>query len=251
MKMRNIKLILEYDGTDYAGWQVQGVRASQRKKTIQGTIERALEKILKEKIRIHGSGRTDAGVHAEGQVAGFVTKGGLSAGIIKKALNSELPGDIVVKNVSEAKRSFHARFSAKDKLYRYRVINSRIPSVFDRRFAAFIPYKLDLRLMRKEAAVLKGKHDFKSFQAADKKERDSIRVIRRLNLRKKDCEIIIEIEADGFLRHMARNIVGTLIEIGRGKLPPGSMKRILKARDRKRAGPTAPAKGLVLVRVKY
>ncbi len=246
--MRNIKLVLEYDGTDYGGWQKQ---AAGGRRTIQGTVEAALKQILGEDVRVTGSGRTDAGVHAEGQAANFRTRSGLPAAVIGKAINAVLPRDIVVRRVSVVGDDFHARFRARAKIYRYRILNQPQPSVFQRRFVHFVRCRLDAGLMKKEARCLLGRHDFKSFQAADKKERGSIRKMSRIRIKRDGGLITIEIEGDGFLRGMARAIAGTLIDIGRGKLPPGSMKKILLARNRRWAGPAAPAKGLCLVRVKY
>jgi tRNA pseudouridine38-40 synthase len=252
--IRNIKLVIEYDGTDYIGWQVQKIK-SQRSKikinTIQETIEKTLEKILQEKVKLIGAGRTDSGVHALAQVANFKTKSRLSAANIHRALNSILPQDIVIKGCSELNLKFHSRFDAKSKVYRYTILSGQARSVFHRRFCYHIPYPLDVNLMKKEARVLLGRHDFSSFMASDKKKRQPVREIKSLEIVKKGRFIYIDIEADGFLYNMARNIVGTLIEIGRGKFVPGSLKKILKAKDRSKAGPTAPAKGLCLMEVKY
>lgn len=257
--MRNIKLTIEYDGTNYSGWQIQrkaparpkSGRQNVKRKTIQETIEKALTKILCEKTRLTVSGRTDSGVHAKGQVANFKTNSNLSPQTILRALNANLPGDIAIKDATEVERDFHSRFSAKSKVYRYAILNSAQRSPLARFCWHFIPYKLNFSLMKKEARVLLGRHDFKSFQAKDKKECDSIRTIKRIDLTKKGAFIYIDIEADGFLYNMVRNIVGTLIEIGRGKLPAGSMAKILKKKNRLFAGPTAPARGLCLLKVKY
>lgn len=246
--MRNIKLILEYDGTRYQGWQVQKRRAS---KTLQETIEQALQKVMQEKIRLVASGRTDAGVHALGQVAHFQTESDIRLDKLHRALNSLLPGDISVLRVEECGIRFHSRFDAKSKIYRYTILNRNSRSALQRDTAYFFPYPLNLRRMRKEAAWLLGRHDFKSFQAADKKERSSIRTIKQIKIVKRGPLIQIDIEANGFLTHMARNIVGTLIEIGRGKFLTGSMRKILRSKDRKQAGTCVPAKGLCLLEVKY
>lgn len=251
--MRNIKLTIEYDGTNYNGWQIQQKRPEEvgTEKTIQGIIERVLGGILQEELRLIGAGRTDAGVHALGQVANFKTKSKMPMAVMQRALNALLPKDIVIVDIEEAKSDFNARFDARSKTYRYQILNRDYGSAFDRLYQYYVPYKLDVRLMKREARVLVGRHDFKSFQAADKRERMPIRNVRRISIRKDGPIINIDIEANGFLYNMVRNIVGTLIEIGRGKFAPGSMRRILRAKDRTLAGPTAPAKGLCLVRVRY
>ncbi|MBU1124875.1 MAG: tRNA pseudouridine(38-40) synthase TruA [Candidatus Omnitrophica bacterium] len=245
--MRNIKLTIEYDGAAYAGWQVQ----HNSPRTIQGIIEKVLGRILQEKVRLIGSGRTDAGVHAKAQVANFKTLSYCSLEKLQKSLNGLLPDDIVVTRIAGKPLLFHSRFSAKAKHYRYTILNRPFPSAFARTTAYFYPYSLELKPMRKAAAVLVGRHNFRSFQAADKKERDSVRTISQLEVKRVKDLIYIDIEADGFLYTMVRVIVGTLIEIGRGRLPVARMKEILNARDRKRAGPTAPACGLCLVKVYY
>jgi tRNA pseudouridine38-40 synthase len=251
--MRNIRLTIEYDGTNYRGWQIQQKRPQtiKEEKTIQGIIERALSQILQEEIRLIGASRTDAGVHAKWQVANFKTESDLSYHSFQKSLNSILPKDIIIKEIKWTRSNFHARFDASLKTYRYQILNQGHDSAFTRLYHHYIPYKLDHRLMAGEASILVGRHDFKSFQAADKKEKNSIRTIKRLSVKKYQNLINIDVEADGFLYNMIRNIVGTLIEIGRGKFPPGSMKKILKAKNRQIAGPTAPAQGLCLRHVRY
>lgn len=253
--MRNIRLTIEYNGTAYEGWQVQnppkGGGPSRHPPTVQATIEKRLRDILGEPVKLTGSGRTDAGVHAAGQVANFFTASRIPLAGLRKALNSLLPPDIVVLRAAGAAADFHSRFSAKSKLYRYTILNRAHPSALRRDFVHFCDYPLSVPLMRKEAAVLKGTHDFTAFHAADKKERSSVRTIRRIAVARKGKDIVIEIEANGFLKNMVRTIVGTLIEIGRGRFPAGSMRKILSSRDRKQAGPTAAARGLCLVRVSY
>jgi len=249
--MRNIKLTIEYEGTNYAGWQIQPRAQNAKRKTIQETIEKTLRKILQEKIKIIGSGRTDAGVHALGQVANFKTNSGIALDKLQKAMNALLPDDIAVAKIEEAHPDFHSRFQAKSKFYRYTILNKKYPAVFLRSQAYFYPCPLDVNLMRNEAKCLLSEHDFSSFQARDKKEHNSIRKIKQINIKNTRGLISIDIEASGFLYNMARNIVGTLIEIGRGRLPKGSMKNILLSRDRTKAGPTAPARGLCLIKVDY
>jgi tRNA pseudouridine38-40 synthase len=247
--MHNIKLIIEYDGTNYCGWQVQ--RRNHKKASIQDTLEKTLSKILQQKIRLIGSGRTDAGVHAKAQVANFKTNTPIELIKLQKSLNGLLPDDIKVLKTEEASLNFHSRFDAKSKIYRYTILNRPYPSVFLKNSTYFYPYHLNVKLMQKEAKGLLGRHDFKSFQASDKTERDSVRIIKKISITKDKDLIHINIEADGFLYNMVRNIAGTLIEIGRGKFPEGSLKRIVALRDRRVAGPTLPACGLCLVKVKY
>ncbi|MDP3732805.1 MAG: tRNA pseudouridine(38-40) synthase TruA [Candidatus Omnitrophota bacterium] len=252
---RNIKLTIEYAGTSYSGWQAQNScqlsAVSCQQKTIQETIEKALQKILQEKIKVVGSGRTDAGVHAQAQVANFKTDSSIAIEKLRKALNAVLPDDISVIRTEEVRAGFHSRFSAKSKVYRYTILNRPSRSAILRDTAYFFPYPLNLKLMRKEAGVLLGRHNFKSFQAADKRERGATRTIKNIKIIRDKDFIYIDIEADGFLYNMVRNIAGTLIEIGRGKFSEGSTKKILLARNRKFAGPTVPAKGLCLLEVKY
>lgn len=244
--MRNIKLTIEYDGTNYCGWQNQINGTS-----VQEVIEKALKKILKQKIKLIGAGRTDSGVHACGQVANFRTASRLTGRELLFALNSNLPKDIAVKKVEEVGPGFHARFKAKSKLYTYTIFNSLIPSPLERRYSYQYKIPLDVRLMKKEAKALLGRHSFKSFQAASKDGCSSISNVKRISIKNNCQRISIDIEATGFLYNMARNIVGTLIDVGRGRLQEGDVRRILKAKDRSLAGPTAPAKGLCLMKVNY
>ena len=251
--VRNIRLTIEYDGTNYNGWQMQRLGGKNRNnvKTIQETIQDALNKILQEDVKLLASGRTDSGVHALGQVANFRTNSNIHPKVIQKALNSLLPPDIAIVNAKEIHKEFHATYDAKSKLYRYTICPLPFPHPLNRFYAYTVYHPLDIALMRQEAKVLIGRHNFKSFQARDKKEKNTVRTIKKLVI-KPDKEFIhIDIEADGFLYNMVRNIVGTLIEIGRGKLGKGVLKKILEAKDRRLAGPTAPAKGLCLVRVRY
>ena len=243
--MTNYKLIIEYDGTNYSGWQIQP-----HQRTIQQEIEKALSKILNHKIKITGSGRTDAGVHALAQVANFKTTSTIKPANLKKALNSLINKDIRIKSITKAADDFHARFSAKRKTYRYQIALKE-PSVFERFYYNYIPYKLNLSLMKKEAKELLGTHDFKSFQGSARLAKDTKRTITKASLIKKGDKLYFTIEGSGFLYNMVRNIAGTLIEIGRGKLHKGSIKKIIKSKNRKNAGPTAKACGLFLVRVRY
>ena len=244
--MRNIKLTIAYDGTAYKGWQVQ-----KNARTVQEELERAISAFFGGKHTLYGASRTDAGVHALAQVANFKTPSGIPVSRIPFALNSVIPEDIAVKKAEEAEPGFHSRFAALSKSYRYHIFNSKSRDPFRERYSCRVPYVLDVPLMRKEAAFLKGRHDFRSFQASDKRERSSVRTIKSIEVKKRGSSVTIDVEGDGFLYNMVRNIAGTLIDIGRGYLAPGSVSRILKAGDRTKAGPTAPAKGLFLVRVKY
>lgn len=260
--MRNIKLEIEYDGTNYCGWQIQN--RDKTKSSIQETLEKTLRKILQEKIKLIASGRTDAGVHARAQVANFKTTSEISLEKLQYALNGNLPDDIKIAKVKEVDLVFHSRFAAKSKVYRYTILNRGYPSVILRNRVYFCPYPLDVKLMRKEARCLIGRHDFKSFCATGSNTKDTIRTIKKIAI-KELCHglrtmvyglnsnflIVIDIEADGFLYNMVRNIVGTLIEVGRQKFKKGELKAILLAKNRRLAGPTAPAKGLCLMKVNY
>ena len=263
--MRNVKLIIEYEGTSYCGWQIQNrrkVKGKKQNKTIQQTLEKALSQILQEKIRVIASGRTDAGVHAQGQVANFKTKSKLNCENIQKALNSVLPENIRIKQAEDARADFHARFSVQSKLYRYTIVSDSYVSPHLYRYAHLVKYPLDVKKMRQAAPYLLGRHNLRSFQAVDKRERHparpgcsqaggSVRTIKRLGIHNNKNIIYLDIEADGFLYRMVRNIVGTLIEVGRGRLKPQDIERILKVKNRIYAGPCAPARGLTLVEVKY
>ena len=259
--MRNIKLEIEYEGTDFRGWQIQNSHrssvAGHRSRTIQETIEAVLAQILQEKVKAIASGRTDSGVHAFSQVVNFKTSAKFPLIKIKKALNSLLPEGISVKKISSALDSFHSCRSARYKTYRYIIANSESPQVFLRKFSWHIPYKLDVPLMRQEARVLSGRHDFKSFCASGSSAKTTVRTIKKISIKISRLPplggnlILIDIKAGGFLYNMARNIVGTLVEIGRGRIKKRSLGKILHSKDRKKAGPTAPARGLFLAKVTY
>ena len=244
--MRRVKLVLSYDGTAYGG--------SQRQKnapTIQQTLEEALRKILKEKVRLLFAGRTDAGVHAEGQVAAFSTRRKIPLRGLKRGLNAMLPKDIVVRSAAQVPSDFHPRFRPSLKEYRYTIWNHPVPTPFLREYAFHVPQPLNLPAMRHAARFLVGKHNFKSFQASDQKRRSSVRTLRRLAVRRRGPLIRMNFQGDGFVYRMVRNIVGTLLEVGKGRRSPGEIFRLLSKKDRRLAGPTAPAKGLCLVRVTY
>lgn len=246
--MRNIKLTIEYDGTDLAGWQTQ----SQNNRTVQGEIEKALKTIFKKKIHLIGSGRTDAGVHALGQVANFKTDAKMATEEITRALNGNLPADIVILKAQEISSNFHAQYSAKRKTYRYTILNRRQRPALQKNFCLHIPYKLNLSLMKKAAKDFVGRKDFRSFMASgSESKKDTTRTIYKISLRKIQDFILIDITANGFLYKMVRNIVGTLLDIGSGKIDKNSVKAILKQKTRLAAGVTAPAKGLSLIKVEY
>ncbi|MBI4845237.1 MAG: tRNA pseudouridine(38-40) synthase TruA [Candidatus Omnitrophica bacterium] len=253
--MKNILLKIEYDGTNYRGWQRQASRELKGENdslTVQEVIETALKDILKEKVSLISSGRTDAGVHAKSQYANFRAATSIPLNKMGMAINALLPSDIRVLSVRRVPDSFHSRYDVKTKVYRYVILNRKYCSVFLRQYVLHIPKpQLDVSVMQKESKVLIGRHDFKSFQASDKKVRGSIRTIKDISVKKSRGLILIDVEADGFLYNMVRNIVGTLIEVGRGKRPKNSLKNILLVRDRRCAGPTVPAKGLTLLKVRY
>jgi tRNA pseudouridine38-40 synthase len=244
--VRNLKLTIEYDGTSYAGWQTQAGRP-----TIQQTLEDAVHRITGERVHVQGSGRTDSGVHALGQAANFRTHAKIPAAKLRLALNALLPPDIVVRSVREAPPDFHAQFDAKWKTYRYTILNDRVPTALDRFFCHQVPVPLDVRAMRRAARGLVGRHDFQAFRSEGWREKDTVRTIRRLTIARKGRHVHLTVEGNGFLYNMVRAIAGTLIVIGRGKRPPEDMQKILASRDRKQAGPTAPARGLCLITVKY
>lgn len=247
--MRNIKCTIEYDGSKFIGWQIQP--SSQR--TVQGEIIKAWKKVSGETIKLIGSGRTDTGVHALGQVANFKTKSSLPIESIKNALNAKLPKDIVILEAKEVKGDFHAQYSAKRKTYRYVILNREDRPGLMNNYCLHFPHKLNLSAMRKEAKSLKGKKDFKTFQSSDpkRKTKSTVRTIKRIEIKKSQDTVSVEIEADGFLYKMVRNIVGTLLETGTGKRPAGNIKEILTKKDRKLAGPTAKPDGLYLVKVQH
>ncbi len=245
--MRNIKLLIEYDGTNYQGWQVQP-----KGPTVQGVLEQKLSLITGETVHLIGSGRTDSGVHAFEQVANFKTKSQLDVRSVQKALNSLLPPDVVIQRAEEVEEDFHARKAAMGKVYEYRILNRDIRSAFRHGYAWHIPQKLDLEEMKKATRILIGEHDFSSFRSVGTPTRTAIRkIIRAEWKRDRDGFLRFEIEATGFLKQMVRAIVGTLVEVGKGKIDSEGFQKILDSKDRKKAGPTAPAHGLFLKEVKY
>jgi tRNA pseudouridine38-40 synthase len=275
-QLRNLRLILSYDGTDFHGWQRQPDAP-----TVQECLESAIERIVGEKVQVYGSGRTDAGVHALNQVANFQTACKIPCENLLKALNNTMQPTVRVKDVSEAPPRFHARYDARSKTYCYRILQAPVASPFVNRFVWHYPFPLDVVRIAQAAKLFEGEHDFTSFAAAEalvaqallpvQKRTDAneaqagVPVLRAVALpnmvrtiftsrilrRTRTCMLIYEVTGSGFLHHMVRNIVGTLVEVGRGKLEPVDITRILEARDRTLAGPTALAQGLCLVKVDY
>jgi tRNA pseudouridine38-40 synthase len=245
--MRNIKLVIEYDGGAYHGWQIQpGLR------TIQGVIREKIAQITQTDVNLIGAGRTDAGVHALGQVANFKTENTIVVEALQRGLNGLLAPDIVITAAEEVGEEFHARFSAHSKVYEYRILNQPYPSALSRHYAWFIQRELDIAAMRKCAATLIGSHDFSSFRASGDESRHSIREVFCLEIeRRAENLLTVTIKANAFLREMVRSIVGTLVDVGQGKTSPEEFLEIFQAHDRRRAGMTAPAHGLFLVAVIY
>jgi tRNA pseudouridine38-40 synthase len=245
--MRNIRLLIEYDGTDYHGWQVQPNAV-----TIQEVIEEKLATMTREPIHLAASGRTDAGVHALGQVANFRTSSSIPLEGFLRGLNSLLPADIAIQSAEEVGEDFHAQFGARRKTYRYVILNGGVPSAIHRRYAWHIPHSLDLQAMEGASRYLLGKQNFASFRAADGDSSAPVREVFRAGWSVPEPSFLhFTIEANGFLKHMVRNIVGTLVEVGKGRMGQEEIARILAARDRRQAGMTAPAQGLFLVEVRY
>jgi len=240
------KITVEYDGTNYHGWQIQP-----NLPTIQGTIEAAIRKVAQHDVDVIGAGRTDAGVHALGQVAHFSTTSRLTAEDWHRALNGLLPPDMAVPAVEQAPETFHARFSAKSKLYRYQILTRVHRSALSRSKVLHYPYPVDLAAMQEASRALVGTHDFSSFQGSPTDTDNPVCTITRLTIERFGDEIRFEVEANRFLKQMVRAIVGTLLVVGRGKLKVGAVAEILATKDRTKAGPTAPAHGLYLVRVDY
>ena len=242
----NIKLTLEYDGTDYVGWQTQP-----NGPTIQETLERTLDRILGHPVTVYGSGRTDSGVHALGQVANVRTGSAMPLDELKRALNAVLPEDIAVREIEEVGDSFHARKSAVRKTYRYRLHVGEDKPVIGRRYVARCRYALDEGLIREAASLLEGRHDFGSFCSEYDAAKDTRRTVERMQVAREDDVLTFTVTAGGFLYNMVRAIVGTLIEVGRGRMTPRDVERLLERPDRSAAGPTAPPEGLFLVSVEY
>ncbi len=246
--MQRYKLTIEYDGTPYSGWQRQ-----ENAPSIQAEIEEALSKFCSQKeIEVYGSGRTDAGVHAGGQVAHVDLEEALPCPVVKRALNAHLrPRPIVVLDVEAVEGTFHARFSALSRSYRYVVVNRGAPLALERERAWQVPFNLQLKPMQEAAVYLLGKHDFTSFRTVHCQSKDPVKTLSRAVVDQEDDHIFFNFNAPSFLHHQVRTMVGTLVEIGRLKHPPSHIKMVLEAKDRAKAGPTAPAHGLYLTRIFY
>jgi len=245
--MRNVKFILSYDGGDFHGWQTQpGFR------TVQETLETALQQLTGEaKVRVNASGRTDTGVHAVGQVVNFYSNTPLACDVLVRAVNAHLPPDVVVRDAAAVPESFDANRDAKRKLYRYVIHDGPVPDLFMRRYCCHVKRHLDAAAMARAAAVLRGRHDFHSFETDWPNRMSSVRTITHLALNRMGDWLWLDVEADGFLYNMVRAIAGTLMNVGRGYWPESQVAAILHAEDRTQAGPTAPAQGLFLMRVTY
>ena len=243
---RNIKLTIEYDGTGFSGWQRLKGRPS-----IQAEIERAIQAVTKEKVNLIGAGRTDAGGHALGQAANFTTEGRVTVDRIPPALNHHLPPSIRILDAVEVDAGFHARYSATGRTYRYAILNRLAPSAILRAHAVHIPKPIDLNAVAEAIDALRGTHAFTAFRATGSGERTTVCTMRRADVAHSGDMVIFTFEADRFLRHMVRLIVGTLLRVGEGKLAPETVGEILASEDNHRAGPRAPAHGLFLVDVTY
>ena len=244
--MRNLRLDICYDGTRYRGWQ----RLPGKDDTIQGKLETALSRILGEPIEISGSGRTDAGVHARGQVANFHCESTMTAPEILQNLRRYLPEDIGIYSCRDVSERFHARLNAKEKTYCYRIWNSDAPCVFDRRFVAVMPEQLDISAMEQAARHLMGQHDFAAFCGNAKMKKSTVRYIRSITITRQGEELQLEFTGNGFLHNMVRILVGTLVEVGRGERAPESIPDLFGGK-RAEAGFLAPAQGLCLMEVYY
>ena len=244
--MRNLRLDICYDGTRYRGWQ----RLPGRDDTIQGKLETALSRILEQPIEVSGSGRTDAGVHALGQVANFHCDSDMAAEEILRQLRRYLPEDIGIYSCVEVPPRFHARLNAQVKTYRYRIWNSDQPCVFERRYVAVMPESLNLRSMDQAAAYLLGEHDFSAFCGNAKMKKSTIRRLDAIDIQRRGGEVRLTLTGNGFLYNMVRILVGTLVEVGRGERSPESMESLFGGK-REQAGFLAPAQGLCLMEVVY
>jgi len=246
--VKNFKLIIEYDGTNYNGWQRQAAEP-----TVQAEIEKALSVMTRADITLLGAGRTDAGVHALGQVAHFRCETRLEPEAILKGLNSLLPLDIAIGDCRLVSENFHARFAAQSKIYRYRILNRAARAAVGRNYSWFIHRPLDVRAMQEATHFIIGRHDFKAFESTGSPRAHTVRHVlaAEWNEEREQGLLTFQIEADGFLRCMVRNIVGTLVATGLGRVKPADVAAILASRDRRRASATAPPQGLFMVAVKY
>ena len=245
--MQNFKLTVAYDGTRYSGWQKQRNTGS----TVQGKLEQALSALLGAETAVQGSGRTDAGVHAAGQVVSFQAETDRSCAELCRCLREAMPLDIGILSLEPAAPRFHARLSATGKTYRYRIWNSEVPNVFERRYLHIVPEPLDLAAMRQALPCFLGTHDFRAFCSNPNMKKSTVRTIRSITLEQLGSELRLTVTGDGFLYNMVRLIAGTLLRVGRGELCPADAAQILESGDRRLAGPMAPACGLCLMEVFY
>ena len=245
--MRNIKLVIEYDGKEYNGWQKQPDKLN-----IQGTIEKAIERITGEQVDLMASGRTDRGVHAIGQVANFKTDSNIPIEKFAIAINSNLKKSILIKSAEEVDERFHSRLTCKKKTYRYVINNSKYGTAIYRNLETHIPIKLNVEKMKKAIKFFEGEHDFKAFKASGTSSKSSVRTIYKAEIKEMPNERIwIELTGNGFLYNMIRIIAGTLVDVGLGKIEPEEIKNILESKNRENAGKTLPPQGLYLVNVQY
>lgn len=245
--MRNIKLVIQYDGTRYSGWQSQ----EHEKNTIQGRLTAILSRLTGEEIQLSGSGRTDAGVHAIGQTANFKTESAVSCEELLSSLNRYLPEDIAVLSAEETDLRFHSRLNAVRKTYRYRIWNSSVPNVFERKYLFTVEDALDEKAMREAAALLCGTHDYKAFSSCRRGKKSTVRTVESIVIERRGSELDLSFTGNGFLYHMVRILTGTLIETGLHRKQPEDMTEILASLRRENAGFTAPAQGLCLMSVEY
>ncbi|HET6281049.1 MAG TPA: tRNA pseudouridine(38-40) synthase TruA [Polyangia bacterium] len=243
---RNLRILVEYDGTDFSGWQRQP-----QMRTVQASLEKAIAQMTGETVLVRGAGRTDAGVHAAGQVANFTLTAAIPEAGLLRGLNSILPKDIAILEVAAVAETFDARFSARGKVYRYLIWNHLVRSPLYARRSWHCRSTLDLEIMRQAAAQLGGEHDFRAFRASDCERRSTVRHVRRFDIDRQGALLSLEIEATAFLKNMVRILVGTLVDMGRGRIAEDIVTTMLRTGDRAIGGVTAPAQGLTLVRVLY
>ncbi len=246
MRKRNLRIVIEFDGTEFYGWQVQkGFR------TVQGEVQRAVKEIVGRDTLVIGAGRTDAGVHARGQVANFHTVSRLSCPKWIQALNSHLPEDVAIVAADEVPLEFHAQFDAHGKTYRYALLNRAARTALERRVVHRVSAPLDAAAMAEGAKLLVGTHDFRAFGSDMAKKEKTVRTIGLFTVAREGDSILFDVSGDGFLYNQVRSMVGTLIEVGLGKRPPAWMREVLESRDRAKAGVNVPARGLTLLEVRY
>lgn len=244
---KNLRLILEYDGTRYHGWQRQKGEI-----TVQATIEDSIRTMVGERVRVIGSGRTDAGVHALHQICNFITRSGIGPDSIRRGLNSLLPDDIHIKHAEYVPLDFHSRYNVKSKTYEYRILNSKETNVFLRNYSWHVWDYLRLEEMKKCMTMLIGKHDFSSFMSSGSNNKDPVREMIRAEIHGPEKDVLsFFFESEGFLRHMVRNIMGTVVGVGKGKIIPDEFEKIFRSKDRRNAGVKAPPQGLFLKMVNY